>query len=111
MSFKSSSMPYIGMTSQKVALINTKFNPVSIEIEMTEHDIETIATMLEGDQLRNLNHGIITTFTKDGEIYSQAHYGNYTNKKTGLNATYKVSMPDNIIYSEEGNMEEIKSNL
>ena len=111
MSFKSSSLPYIGMTSQKIALINTKFNPVSIEVEMTEHDIETISTMIEGDQLRNLDHGLITTFDKDGKIYSQSNYGNMVNKKTGLNVTFKINNEDNIIFSEESKMAEVKNNL
>lgn len=111
MSFKSSSLPYIGMTNQKIALINTKFNPVSIEVEMTEHDIETISTMLEGDQLRNLDHGLITTFDKDGKIYSQSNYGNMVNKKTGLNVTFKINNEDNIIFSEESKMAEVKNTL
>lgn len=111
MSFKSSSLPYIGMTNQKIALINTKFNPVSIEVEMTEHDIETISTMIEGDQLRNLDHGLITTFDKDGKIYSQSNYGNMVNKKTGLNVTFKINNEDNIIFSEESKMAEVKNNL
>ena len=71
MPYKSSSLPYIGKTSQKIALINTKFNPVMMEIEMTEHDIESIATMLEGDQIRNLDKALSTTFNRDGGLYNQ----------------------------------------
>ena len=43
-----------------------------IELEMVEHDIETVSTMLEGSQLRNMDNGLITTFNDKDEIYSQS---------------------------------------
>ena len=93
MSFKSSSTPYIGENGQNVKLVNTKFNPVMFEVELVEHDDETIATMLEGDQLRNLDNGLITTFNKDGEPYHQASYGHVVNKGTNLPITsLKISL-------------------
>jgi hypothetical protein len=111
MSFKSSSTPYIGENGQKVKLVNTKFNPVMMEIELVEHDSETIATMLEGDQIRNLDAGLITTFNKDGEIYHQASYGHVVNKGTGLNADYKLNHTDDIYTTESDKMKEIKNNI
>ena len=71
-SFKANALPYIGTASQKISIVNTKFEPVMIEIEMVEHDIETVSTMLEGSQLRNIDNGIITTFNDNNEIYSQS---------------------------------------
>lgn len=111
MSFKSGSMPYIGETGQQIKLINTKFNPVMIEIELVEHDAETISTMLEGDQIRNLDAGLITTFNENGEIYHQASYGHVVNKATGLNADYKLNHKDDIYDSEADKMNEIKDNI
>lgn len=70
--FKANALPYIGVASQKIAIVNTKFEPVMIELEMVEHDIETVSTMLEGSQLRNMDNGLITTFNSKGEIYSQS---------------------------------------
>lgn len=69
--YKPNALPYIGTTSQKIAIVNTKFEPVMIEVEMVEHDIETVTTMLEGSQLRDLDNGLITTFNENDEIYSQ----------------------------------------
>lgn len=80
LSFKATSLPNIGMPMQNIALINTKFNPVMLEIEMVEHDIETITTMLEGDQIRDLDNATITTYNKDKEIYHQAEYYTLKNK-------------------------------
>lgn len=111
MSFKSSSTPYIGENGQQIKLINTKFNPVMMEVELVEHDAETISTMLEGDQVRNLDAGLITTFNKDGEIYHQASYGHVVNKATGLNADYKLNHTDDIYTTESDKMNEIKNNI
>ena len=111
MSFKSSSTPYIGENGQQIKLINTKFNPVMMEVELVEHDAETISTMLEGDQVRNLDAGLITTFNKDGEIYHQASYGHVVNKATGLNADYKLNHTDDIYTTESDKMNEIKDNI
>ena len=111
MSFKSSSTPYIGENGQQIKLINTKFNPVMFELELVEHDAETISTMLEGDQIRNLDAGLITTFNKDGEIYHQASYGHVVNKATGINADYKINHDDDIYTTESDKMKEIKDNI
>lgn len=108
MSFNSNNTPFIGTVGQNIKLINTKFNPVMYEIELVEHDIETISTMLEGDQIRNLNSGLITTFTKNGEIYHQAHYGHVVDKNTGLNADFKEKVENDVYSEEKDKMKEIK---
>ncbi|MBR6516692.1 MAG: hypothetical protein IKT40_07515 [Bacilli bacterium] len=68
---KANSSPYIGVPMQSVSIVNTKFEPVMIELEMVENDFDTISTMLEGSQLRDLDNGLITTFNKKNEIYAQ----------------------------------------
>lgn len=111
MPYKSSSLPYIGKTSQKIALINTKFNPVMMEIEMTEHDIESIATMLEGDQIRNLDKALITTFNRDGGLYNQSAYGHIVNTKEGINHDFRLNNTTGIIFDEQNKFEKIKTNV
>lgn len=83
LSFKTNTEPYIGVPTQQVALINTKFEPVMVEIEMTEHDIETVSTMLEGTQLRSLDNGLVTTFNNDGDIYAQHEHYSLKDEYTG----------------------------
>lgn len=84
-SFKSNALPYIGKPSQKIVVKNTKFDPVCLEIEVADHDIETISVMLEGEQIRNLENGRVTTYNFDGEIYKQFEYStvkdNYNRKE------------------------------
>lgn len=75
--FKPNDLPNIGSPGQEVVLVNTKFNPVMIELEMVEHDSETISYMLEGNQLIDKDNALITTFNKYGEIYHQSEYGAY----------------------------------
>lgn len=73
-SFKPNDRPYIGTAGQKVAISNTKFSPILLELELVEHDADTISYMLEGEQVHDIDHGIITTFNPDREIYHQANY-------------------------------------
>jgi len=110
--YNANSNPPIGVKNQTIKLVSTKFNPVCLEIEMTTHDIEDVATMLEGDQLRNLDYGLISTFNKDGEIYHQANYGHVVNKSIKLNADFKVvNDQTNINNDEKENMKKIKQQL
>lgn len=104
-SFKSSAEPFIGNVDQKVILCNTKFSPVHYDIEMTKHDIETIATMLEGSQLRDWDKGLVTTFNEDNEIYHQAESISLKNKFTG-EPVYeaKVNKEASIDYTQDINV-------
>lgn len=111
-SFNTTSLPFIGSNGTRVALVSTKFNPIMIELEMVEHDLETITTMLEGEQVRNLNTGMITTFNSKGEIYHQATYGNIVSADdTSINHDYKFNQNKTIIVGEKSNMETIKRNV
>lgn len=79
-SYKSNYAPYIGTRNEDVVLINTKFDPVMLEIEMVEHDADTISYMVEGDQVRDRDNAIITTYNDDREIYKQQDYYTIKNK-------------------------------
>lgn len=83
LSFKANSTPFIGKATQDIYLTNTLFAPVCLEIEMVEHDIETVSTMLEGSQVRDLNNGLVTTFTKDNQIYHQSAFSTLKTSATG----------------------------
>lgn len=75
--FLPNSLPLLGKAGESVKIVNTKFNPIMIEIEIVEHDDETIAYMLEGNQLIDKDNAIITTYNDNGEIYHQSEYGVY----------------------------------
>jgi hypothetical protein len=63
--------PFLGIPGQNIILSNTFFNPVLIEIEMTEHDIETLALGIYGNQSKSKVDGILTYYDKDSNIYKQ----------------------------------------
>lgn len=88
-SFKSNVTPYIGKPTQKILLVNTLFEPIMINIELTEHDADTISTMLEGSQLRSLDGGLVTTFNDNNEIYHQSEHFSLKDSATG-NPVYEV---------------------
>lgn len=70
-SVKPNVTPFIGEPNQDVILTNTYFNPQTIEIEMVDHDIETLAYALYGGQTKSLEDGIYTIYNFNNEIYKQ----------------------------------------
>lgn len=88
-SFKSNAVPYIGKPTQRVLFVNTLFEPVMLDIEMTRHDMDTLSYMLEGSQLRDLDNGLVTTFDKDNQIYHQSEHYTLKDSATG-NPVFEV---------------------
>ena len=88
-SFKSSSKPYIGTPNQTIIISNTKFDPVCLRIEICENDFDTIATSIDGNQIRSLDNGLLTTYNDDMEIFKQFEF--YTLKDNyNKNAKFEV---------------------
>jgi hypothetical protein len=63
--------PFIGNPNQDVIITNTFFNPIMIEVEMVEHDIETLAYALLGNQTKSLEDGVYTIYNFSNQIYKQ----------------------------------------
>jgi hypothetical protein len=66
-------VPFIGQPGQTVILTNSFFNPTTIEVEMVEHDISTLALALYGNQSKAVSSGIYTIYdnNNDNNIYKQ----------------------------------------
>ena len=96
-SFKPNSTPYIGVPNQKIVFCNTKFDPVAIEIDMVEHDFETLGYGIYGETVRNLDNGRVTIYNGSEEPFKQFEYStikdNYTNRSI---AELKQDVSDNI---------------
>lgn len=107
-SFKSNITPYIGVPNQQIILTNTKFDPVMLEIEMVEHDIETLSIMAEGEQVRNLENGRISTYNFNGEIYKQYEFSTIKNNYSQTSVIEaKINKTNNVDFSVDLN--EIKN--
>lgn len=103
--YKPNDLPPIGANGTRVILVNTKFNPVMIELEMVEHDAETIGTILTGDQLIDKDNALVTTFNKKGEIFMQSEYGVYKDEYGTPLYEFRQEK-DNIDFTQ--NMENLK---
>ena len=68
---KPNTVPFIGVPSQKIILTNTYLNPITIEIEMVEHDASTLAHALYSNQSKAVSQGIYTIYDNNNNIYRQ----------------------------------------
>jgi hypothetical protein len=94
-------LPNIGTPNQQVIITNTFFNPMMIEIEMVEHDIETIAYGIFGNQSKSLEDGIYTIYNFSNEIYKQYNLYEIKDKFTGKPLFEVREERDNIDFSKE----------
>lgn len=63
--------PFIGESNQDIILTNTYFDPIMVEIELVEYDVNDLAIGLFGPQTKSLEDGIYTIYNFDYEIYKQ----------------------------------------
>jgi hypothetical protein len=97
LSFKASSAPFIGKSSQDVYLVNTLFEPICIELEMVDNDADTITNLITGSQLRDLSRGLITTFDTSGNIIAQHELSTLrTDDSDGAQYELKYNRSNNI---------------
>ena len=68
---KPNATPYIGQPSQGIIISNTYFNPISIEVEMVEYDISSLAIALYGNQTKSMDDGVYTIYDSQNNIYRQ----------------------------------------
>jgi hypothetical protein len=68
---KPNATPYIGQPNQNIIITNTFFNPITMDIEIVEHDISTLAIALYGNQTKSMEDGIYTIYDTNNNIYKQ----------------------------------------
>jgi hypothetical protein len=75
--------PFIGQPNQNVIITNTFFNPIMVEVELVENDVETLAYALFGNQSKSLEDGIYTIYNFNNQIYKQYDLYEIKDKFTG----------------------------
>jgi len=80
---KPNALPFIGAPNQRVILTNTFFDPIMIEVEMVQHDVETLAYAMFGNQTKSLDDGIYTIYNFSNEIYMQYNLYDIKDKFSG----------------------------
>lgn len=68
---KPNALPFIGNPSETILISNTFFSPVAVEVELVENTIDTIADIVAGEQIKDVNRGILTYYDKDRAITKQ----------------------------------------
>ena len=94
------STPFIGQPNQNIIVTNTFFNPVSIEIEMAEHDISTLAIALYGNQTKSIDDGIYTIYDTQNNIYRQYNLYEVRDQFNALLYEVRQSRGNNIDFSK-----------
>jgi hypothetical protein len=80
---KPNALPFIGQPNQQVIITNTFFNPIMLEVEMVQHDVETLAFALFGNQSKSLEDGVYTIYNFSNDIYKQYNLYEIKDKFTG----------------------------
>lgn len=68
---KPNAIPFIGQPNQNIIITNTFFNPITIDLEIAEHDFDTLALALYGNQTKSMDDGIYTIYDTSNNIYRQ----------------------------------------
>ena len=97
---KPNATPFIGQPDQEIIISNTFFNPVTMEIEMVEHDISTLAISLFGNQTKSLNDGIYTLYDTKNNIYKQYNLFEIRDQYNELLYEVKQDRGNNIDFSK-----------
>lgn len=63
--------PFIGIPTQNIIISNTFFNPLALEVELVENTIDTLTDLVAGEQIRDVDNGIITHYDKNRVITKQ----------------------------------------
>jgi hypothetical protein len=68
---KPNSKPFIGNPGQTALISNTFFTPMAIEVNLVENTIDTIADIVGGEQIKDVDNGILTYYDADRNIIRQ----------------------------------------
>jgi hypothetical protein len=85
---KPNATPYIGQPAQSIILSNTYFNPLTLEVQVSQYDIDTLGIALYGNQTKSMEDGIYTIYDAQNNIYQQ--YNLYEIKDDFNNLLYEV---------------------
>jgi len=97
---KPNAVPYIGQPNQNIIITNTFFNPITLDIEMAEHDISTLALALYGNQTKSIEDGIYTIYDVQNNIYKQYNLYEIRNQFNELLYEVRQDRGNNIDFSK-----------
>ncbi len=100
---KPNATPYIGQPDQNIIITNTFFNPITLDIEMIEYDISSLAIALFGNQTKSIDDGIYTIYDSENNIYRQYNLYEIRDQFNALLYEVRQSRGTNIDFSKNFN--------
>ena len=97
---KPNAIPYIGQPDQEITITNTFFNPITLDIEIAEHDFSTLAIALFGNQTKSIDDGIYTLYDSQNNIYKQYNLYEIRNQFNELLYEVRQDRNNNIDFSK-----------
>ncbi len=97
---KPNATPFIGQPNQNIIISNSYFNPISLDIEIAEHDVDTLAIALYGNQTKSIEDGIYTIYDNNNNIYRQYNLYEIRDEFNNLLFEVRESRGDNIDFSK-----------
>ncbi len=97
---KPNAVPFIGQPNQDVLISNTYFNPITLDIEVAEHDFSTLAIALYGNQTKSIDDGIYTMYDTNNNIYRQYNLYEIRDQFNELLYEVRQDRGSNIDYSK-----------
>lgn len=76
--------PFIGKPNQFILISNTNIKPEIVEVEMVENTIDTVIDYVAGEQIKDVDNGILTNFDKDRNIIGQTNLFEIKDDFTGV---------------------------
>jgi len=64
-------LPFIGNPGQTILISNTFFSPLVIEVDLVNNTIDTLANILAGNQVKDVQNGILTYYDANNVITDQ----------------------------------------
>ena len=97
---KPNATPFIGQPNQSIIITNTFFNPLTLEIEMVEYDVSSLAIALYGNQTKSIDDGIYTIYDAENNIYRQYNLYEIRDQFNALLYEVRQSRGTNIDFSK-----------
>jgi hypothetical protein len=97
---KPNAIPYIGQPDQSITITNTFFNPITLDVEIAEHDFSTLAIALFGNQTKSIDDGIYTLYDSQNNIYKQYNLYEIRDQFNSLLYEVRQDRGNNIDYSK-----------
>ena len=97
---KPNAIPYIGQPNQSIIITNTFFNPITLDVEIAEHDFSTMAIALFGNQTKSMDDGIYTMYDTSNNIYKQYNLYEVRDQFNKLLYEVREDRENNIDYSK-----------